>query len=113
MAQRAVLQSRPVVVAVGGDGTLNEVVNGLVRAGTSTELATIPLGTGMDFVRTILRDAPAKMSPDAVLVLEIGNERPNFEHAFRRLEVAWLETSSGDDQVLLVTREALARWGRK
>jgi ribosomal protein L3 glutamine methyltransferase len=68
---------------------------------------------GMDFVRTILRDAPAKMSPDAVLVLEIGNERPNFEHAFRRLEVAWLETSSGDDQVLVVTREALARWGRK
>jgi ribosomal protein L3 glutamine methyltransferase len=68
---------------------------------------------GMDLVRKILRDAPAKMSDDAVLVLEIGNERANFEHAFRRLEVAWLETSAGDDQVLLVTREALARWGRR
>ncbi len=68
---------------------------------------------GMDLVRTILRDAPAKMTPNAVLVLEIGNERPNFEHAFRRLEVAWLEVSSGDDEVLLVTRDALARWSRK
>jgi len=68
---------------------------------------------GMDLVRTILRDAPARMTPDAVLVLEIGNERANFEHAFRRLEVAWLETSAGDDQVLLVTRESLARWSRK
>jgi ribosomal protein L3 glutamine methyltransferase len=67
---------------------------------------------GMDLVRRIVRDAPPRMSPDAVLVLEIGNERAHFEHAFRRLEVAWLDTSAGDDQVLLVTREALARWSR-
>jgi ribosomal protein L3 glutamine methyltransferase len=64
---------------------------------------------GMDLVRTILRDAPAKMTPDAVLVLEIGNERRHFEQAFARLEVAWLETSAGHDQVLVVTREALSR----
>ena len=49
------------------------------------------------------------MTPHAVLVLEIGNERRHFEHAFPRLEVAWLETSAGHDQVLVVTREALSR----
>ena len=67
---------------------------------------------GMDFVRINLRDAPKQLSPEGVLVLEIGNERAHFEHAFRRLEVAWLETSAGADQVLLVTRDALARWAR-
>lgn len=38
------------VVAVGGDGTLNEVVNGVALR--DVEVATIPLGTGMDFGRT-------------------------------------------------------------
>ena len=65
---------------------------------------------GMDLVRNILREAPKHMTADAVLVLEIGNERAHFERAFRKLEVAWLETSAGDDQVLLVTRDALARY---
>ena len=64
---------------------------------------------GMDFIRTLLRDAPAQMSPEAVLVLEIGHERAHFEAAFAHLEVVWLETSAGEDQVLLVTRDALAK----
>ena len=63
---------------------------------------------GMDFVRKLLQEVSAKMSPDAVLVLEIGNEREHFEAAFPALEVVWLDTSAGEDQVLLVTREALA-----
>jgi len=63
---------------------------------------------GMDFIRRLLADAPARMSENAVLVLEIGNERPYFEAAFAQLPVYWLDTSAGDDQVLLVTRQALA-----
>ncbi len=62
---------------------------------------------GMDFIRPLLAQAPAHMTPDAVLVLEIGHERPYFEAAFPTLDVVWLATSAGDDQVLLVTREAL------
>ncbi|MGJ7489422.1 50S ribosomal protein L3 N(5)-glutamine methyltransferase [Variovorax sp. ZT4R33] len=62
---------------------------------------------GMDFIRQLLADAPASMSERAVLVLEIGNERPHFETAFPALEAVWLETSAGEDQVLLLTRDAI------
>ena len=72
------------------------------------ELALAGGSDGMDFIRTLLRDAPAAMNERGVLVLEIGNERDYFEAAFPMLEVVWLETSAGEDQVLLVTREALA-----
>ncbi|MGI4777433.1 MAG: 50S ribosomal protein L3 N(5)-glutamine methyltransferase [Janthinobacterium lividum] len=63
---------------------------------------------GMDFIRGLVRDAPAALNERGVLVLEIGNERDHFEAAFPQLEVVWLETSAGEDQVLLITREALA-----
>ncbi|SEQ27300.1 50S ribosomal protein L3 N(5)-glutamine methyltransferase [Giesbergeria anulus] len=62
---------------------------------------------GMDFIRQLLRDAPSRMSENAVLVLEIGNEHAFFEAAFPQLPVFWLETSAGEDQVLLLTRRAL------
>lgn len=64
-------------------------------------------GDGMDFIRGLLREAPARMTENAVLVLEIGNEREHFEAAFPQLEVVWLETSAGEDQVLLVERRNL------
>lgn len=64
---------------------------------------------GMDFIRALLHDAPAHMSENAVLVLEIGNERTHFETAFPRLQAVWLETSAGEDQVLLLTRDTLLK----
>ncbi len=63
---------------------------------------------GMDFIRSLFLNAAAHMSENAVLVLEIGNERGHFERAFPGLEPLWFETSAGPDQVLLLTRQQLA-----
>jgi len=74
------------------------------------EIALAGGDDGMDFVRNLFRDAPSRMSADAVMVLEIGNEKDHFEHAFPGLDVVWLSTSAGDEQVLLVTAESLRRF---
>ena len=62
---------------------------------------------GMDFVRQLFKDAAPRMSENAVLVLEIGNECDHFETTFPGLECAWLDTSQGEDQLVLITRESL------
>lgn len=71
------------------------------------ELALAGGADGMGFIRTLLQTVASAMSESAVLVLEIGNERAHFEAAFPKLQAVWLETSAGEDQVMLLTRETL------
>ena len=72
LAERAARDGAELLVAVGGDGTLNETVNGVLRAGGGAEVATIPIGTGMDFVRTY--GIPTRFD-DAVRVALNGTTR--------------------------------------
>ena len=51
MAREAAQAGVPLVVAVGGDGTIYEVANGIL--GTGTTLGLIPFGTGNDLARTL------------------------------------------------------------
>lgn len=48
---REAINSFAKIVSVGGDGTLNEVVNGI--AGSRAILGVVPAGTGNDFAKTI------------------------------------------------------------
>ncbi|MGF6772020.1 ribosomal protein L3 glutamine methyltransferase [Paraburkholderia sp. GAS199] len=57
---------------------------------------------GMDIVRRIIADARNWLTDEGVLVVEIGNERANVEAAFGGLDLVWLSTSAGDDNVFLI-----------
>jgi diacylglycerol kinase (ATP) len=70
LAGAAVDGGARLVVAVGGDGTLNEVINGVAQR--DVDLGTIPLGTGMDFGRTY---GLATRFEDAVRVILAANTR--------------------------------------
>jgi ribosomal protein L3 glutamine methyltransferase len=62
---------------------------------------------GMDLVRKIVAGAAERLTPEGVLVVEIGNERDFAEAAFGHLGLTWLTTSAGDDAVFLLTAEQL------
>lgn len=60
------------IVAAGGDGTLNEVINGLREEGSKVRVGLIPLGTGNDFARTL--GLPTDVE-EAITVLRAGQTR--------------------------------------
>jgi YegS/Rv2252/BmrU family lipid kinase len=53
LAHEEAKQGRKLVVALGGDGTISEVADGLVAAGCDAEMGIIPRGTGGDFRRSL------------------------------------------------------------
>ncbi len=73
LAAEAVAQDYDLVIAAGGDGTVNEVINGLAPDFGRTALGIVPLGTGNDLARTLaLPEDPA----EAFEVALHGERRP-------------------------------------
>jgi diacylglycerol kinase (ATP) len=69
------------VVAAGGDGTVHEVANGLLRAGVGAALGVLPLGSGDDF---------AKMLPPGEAVARIAHGMP------RPMDAGRIRTEGGE-----------------
>jgi len=72
LAANAARKGAKLIIACGGDGTISEVANGILSAGTGAELGILPSGTGGDFRRTL--GIPARSS-DAAIILRDGRTR--------------------------------------
>lgn len=65
LARKAAAANHRLVFAAGGDGTLNEVANGLV--GTASAMAPMPMGTANSFVKELGLPRPNVLYPDYLL----------------------------------------------
>lgn len=59
---------------------------------------------GLDIIRRIFTEAARHLTEDGLLIVEIGHNQAEVERAFPQLSCTWLETSSGDQFVLMVRR---------
>jgi len=83
LARQALLDGTELVVAVGGDGTLNEVASGFFEGerplAPEAALAVVPIGTGSDFARTLGNDsieaACARLGGRDSRLIDVGHAR--------------------------------------
>ncbi len=86
LANQASENGRKFIVACGGDGTINEVANGILQAGKEgVEMGIFPSGTGGDFRRTICmpsepREAAKALREGQTKMIDVGKvEYLNFD----------------------------------
>ncbi len=72
LAKRHSENGRKFIIACGGDGTINEIANGILQGGKDTELGILPSGTGGDFRKTI---GIPQETREAAKVLQSGETR--------------------------------------
>jgi diacylglycerol kinase (ATP) len=77
IAIRAVENGRRLIIACGGDGTINEVANGILNSGGEAELGILPSGTGGDFRRSLnmpqeTRDAARALKTGVTKLIDVG-----------------------------------------
>ncbi|MBK8812967.1 MAG: diacylglycerol kinase family lipid kinase [Acidobacteria bacterium] len=77
IAKRGAEQGRKLIIACGGDGTINEVANGILESGIDVEMGILPSGTGGDFRRSLgisntERDAARELRNGETKLIDVG-----------------------------------------
>lgn len=126
LAETAVREGVSRIVSAGGDGTLNEVVNGLAADFSAVRLGVLPLGTGNDFIRSIfvpddLEEAVEILRRDNARKIDLGRctwgpataggnvgSEGRHERYFLNMSVGGFSTAVDEE----MDEERKRRWGR-
>lgn len=76
LAREAATAGARHVIAVGGDGSVHEVANGLLQAGTETLLGVVPIGSGNDFAKLL---GVFRHSPERAVARVVTAQRRRFD----------------------------------
>lgn len=98
LAKRGADTGRRFIIACGGDGTINEVANGILASGAAVELGVLPSGTGGDFRRTVgmptdAREAAKCLREGATKWIDVGKVT-FYNHAGEQVSRYFLNVSS-------------------
>lgn len=98
ISERAAKSGRAFIIACGGDGTINEVANGILRSGEDVELGVLPSGTGGDFRRSLdmpngNREAAAALRKGETRTIDVGHATFH-DHEGREISRYFVNVSS-------------------
>ncbi len=98
LAKAASKSRRRFIIACGGDGTINEVANGILQSGEAVELGILPSGTGGDFRRSLgiastAREAAKDLRDGTTRLIDVGKVT-FFDHQNEQVSRYFLNVSS-------------------
>lgn len=108
LAKRGADAGRKFIIACGGDGTINEVANGILESGKPVELGILPSGTGGDFRRTLgmptnVREAAQSLRDGATKWIDAGRVT-FFNHEGEQVSRYFLNVSSFGLSAAIISR---------
>jgi len=98
LAKHGAATGRKFIIACGGDGTVNEVANGILQSEKDVELGVLPSGTGGDFRRSLgmptnAREAARKLKSGQTKIIDVG-QVTFFNHENEQVSRYFLNVSS-------------------
>ena len=111
-ARKARASKARVIIVAGGDGTLNEVVNGLGAFAGKMRIGIVPLGTGNDFARTL--GLPPSISENVDIVRSGKTTRIDLVRVKSKRSRYFVNVSAGGFSGMVnekITRRIKRAWG--